>query len=293
MRIGLVTDSPSDLPEDFARRYKIEVVPASLVLDGQAYLDGIEITRRDFYTRLPGLRVSPTTAAPSSEAFLACYRKLFESGCEHILGIFTAEKLTSIANTARKAGENFPGKVSVIESGSLSMGSGYQVLAAAEAIEQGLALPAVLAQTQSTRERMKVYAALDTIEYLRRSGRVPKTVAALGGLLSIKPVVELREGLVRPLDAPRTTSRATEKILNLLLELGPLERLSILHTNAEQRASDFLSRLSACQDGLLPDDIRIINVTTVIGTHVGPNGLGLAVIKRQTDRALENMRSLH
>ena len=293
MRIGLVTDSPSDLPEDFARRYRIEVVPAILVLEGRAYLDDIEITRNEFYTRLPGLRVSPTTAAPSNEAFSDTYRKLFESGCEHILGIFTAEKLTSIANMARKAGENFPGRVSVIESGSLSMGSGYQVLAAAEAIERGLSLPDVLAQTYSARERMKVYAALDTVEYLRRSGRVPKTVATLGGLLSIKPVVELHEGVVRPLDAPRTTSRATDKLFNLLLDLGPLERLSILHTNAEQRAHEFLARLTASQDGLLPDDIRIVNVTTVIGTHVGPNGLGLAVIKQQTGQALDNLRSLH
>lgn len=280
MRIGLVTDSPSDLPADLIEYFKIEVVPAILVLEGQSYLDGVEISRETFYQRLPALRSAPTTAAPARDVFAGYYRKLLEQGCEHVIGIFTAEKLTSIADIARSAATEFPGRVSVLESGSLSLGIGYQVLSAAEAIEKGLALADVLAAVQSTRERLRIYAALDTVEYLRRSGRVPRAVATLGGLLSIKPVVELREGVVRPLGAPRTTRHATDKLYDLLAELGALERLSILHTNAELRAAQFLARLQAGLGASLPADIRIVNVTTVIGTHVGPNGLGLAVIKR-------------
>jgi DegV family protein with EDD domain len=133
---------------------------------------------------------------------------------------------------------------------------------------------------RSTRERLTVYAALDTIEYLRRSGRIPQAVAALGGLLSIKPVVELREGLVKPLGAPRTTRLANKKLADLLKQLGPLERLGILHTNAESRADEFLKNIRDEHGSMLPDDIRIINVTTVIGTHVGPNGLGLAAVRK-------------
>jgi DegV family protein with EDD domain len=277
MKIGLVTDSPSDLPADIIQRHLIRVVPATLVLGGIPYLDGIEITRSDFYHKLPNLRESPSTAAPASEAFSSCYRNLFQTGCEHVIGIFTAEKLTAIADIARKAADEFNGKISVIESGSLSMGSGYQVLAAAEAIAQGMALQDVLDLIQSVRERTRVYAALDTMEYLRRSGRVPQAVARLGGLLNIKPVVELREGSVKPLAAARTTKKATETITNLLAGLGKLERLSILHTNAENRAREFLEQLVS-HNGLLPADIRIINVTTVIGTHVGPNGLGFAAV---------------
>jgi DegV family protein with EDD domain len=280
MYIGLVTDSPCDLPDDLVKRYKIEVVPAVVVLDGKPYLDGVEITRPAFYTQLPTMHISPTTAAPSSEDFAARYRKLFAAGCEHVIGIFTAEKLTAIANIARKAAEEFDGKISVIESGSLSLGIGYQVLAAASALENGLDLAAVLAAVKSIRERLTIYAALDTIEYLRRSGRVPQAVAALGGLLSIKPVVELREGLVRPLAAPRTTRLANNKLADLLRQLGPLEKLSILHTNAETRANEFLENIRAEHGSLLPDDIRIVNVTTVIGTHVGPNGLGIAAVRK-------------
>jgi DegV family protein with EDD domain len=280
MRIGLVTDSACDLPADLVERYKIEVAPSILVLDGQSYLDGVEITRETFYTRLPALRSTPTTAAPAQAIFAGYYRKLLAQGCEHVIGIFTAEKLTSISNIARSAAVEFFESVNVIESGSLSLGIGYQVLAAAEAIEQGLALPVVLTAIQSTRERLHIYAALDTIEYLRRSGRVPQAVATLGGLLSIKPVVELREGVVRAMGVPRTTRQATEKLYSLLVGLGRLERLSILHTNAEKRANQFLERLTSDLGAGLPADVRIVNVTTVIGTHVGPNGLGLAVVTR-------------
>ena len=279
MQIGLVTDSAADLPEDIIQRYQVEVIPAHLILDGQSYLDGVEITRGTFYSRLPTLKASPTTAAPAIGNFSACFDNFLKNGKEHVIGIFTAEKLTSIANNAQIAAKDFPGKISVIESGSLSMGSGYQVLAAAEAVEQGLTLEEVLACITSLRKRLKVYAALDTIEYLRRSGRVPQAVAALGGLLQIKPVVELVEGVIKPLDAARTTHRATEKMISLLTLLGPLERLSILHTNAEARALDFLSKISAMNDNQLPLDIRVMNVTTVIGTHVGPEGLGFVAVK--------------
>ena len=281
MQIGLVTDSAADLPDDLVERFNIEVVPAILVIDGQSYLDGIEITRSEFYTRLPSLGISPTTATPSGEQFSTRYRKLLASGCEYVVGIFTAEKLTAIADIARKAAEDFGGKVIVIESGSLSMGSGYQVLAAAEAVEQRLPLADVLARVQNLRKRLKVYAALDTIEYLRRSGRVPQAVATLGGLLKIKPVVELLEGVVKPLDAPRTNGQAADKLIGLLNNLGSIEKLCILHTNAELRAQDFFAQIATSQGKLLPDDIRIVNVTTVIGTHVGPNGLGLVAVKKK------------
>ncbi len=279
MRTGLVTDSNSDLPDDLIQRYQIEVIPNTLVMDGLPYLDGLEISRSDFYKRLPDLRQTPTTAAPSQAEFSARYHKLFTAGCEHVIGIFTAEKLTAISNIARLAAAEIPGQVSVIESGSLSMGVGYQVLAAAQAIERGQPLAEVLRQVQSVRERIKLYAALDTLEYMRRSGRVPQAVSALGGLLKIKPVIELREGVVRPVDALRTTGRATEKLISLLLELQPFEHLTILHTNAEARARELLERLETMPGLPLPEKPLIVNVTSVIGTHVGPNGLGIALVR--------------
>ncbi len=282
MKIGLVTDSPADLPLDLAENYGIEVIPAILIIEGQEYIDGVDITREQFYARLPAMRRHPTTAAPSPLDFAARYQKLLANGCEHIISIHTAEKLTSLPNFARNAARDFNGRVTVLESGSLTMGTGFQVLAAAEAIEQGLGLKSVLEKIHSTRQRVRVAAALDTMDYLRRSGRVPAAITTIGGLLSIKPVVELREGAVKPLTAARTTRQATSALLEFLLNLGPLERLAILHTNAEARAREFLDLLLQSKNRRnIPPEIRLLNVTSLIGAHLGPNGLGFAAVKKE------------
>jgi fatty acid-binding protein DegV len=125
-----------------------------------------------------------------------------------------------------------------------------------------------------------VYAALDTVEYLRRSGRVPATVAMLGSLLSIKPLIELTNGEVKAIGAVRTTSQANARMSKFLLDEGPLERLAVLHTSAEPRAKTFLNGLMEKASQSLPRDILMLNVTTIIGTHIGPNGLGFASIRK-------------
>ena len=278
MKLGIVTDSTSDLPAYLVGQYEIIVVPTILVLEGKEYADGIGITREEFYNRLPALRTPPTTAAPSIGDFTTPYETLLSKGCDHILSIHAASQLTTIVNVARKAAEEFPGKVTCVDSGSLSLGIGFQILAAAEEAEFGLQ-PALTAIT-STQERLYVFAALDTMEYLKRSGRVPGAVATLGGLLSIKPMIELKDGVVKPVGAVRTTSQADERILNLLLERGELERLAILHTNAEPRAKQLLDELMNRVRKSIPREILFVNVTAVIGTHLGPNGIGFAAVKK-------------
>ena len=279
MKLGIVTDSTSDLPQHIIDEHGIEVVPAVLVMDGQSYADGKGISREEYYTCLPDMKESPTTAAPSSGDFLVRFQRLFDAGCDHILSIHAAVELTAIVSVARLAAHDFRERITILDSGSLTLGLGFQVLAAVEAAAQGLGLEGALNAVRSTRERGKVMAALDTMEYLRRSGRVPGAVAALGGLLSIKPIVELLDGEVKPLGAVRTTRQAGERIYNSLRELGQLERLAILHTNAENRAHKLLNELMETVSQSIPRDILMVNVTTVIGTHVGPNGLGFAAVK--------------
>jgi len=179
---------------------------------------------------------------------------------------------------ARQAAREFQNKVTCVDSGSLSLGLGFQVIAAAEVAEFGLkpALDAI----ESTRKRLQVSAALDTMEYLKRSGRVPGAVAALGGLLSIKPMIELIDGQVKAIGAARTTSQADKRILKFLLERGELERLAILHTNAEPRARNLLNEMISRARQSVPRDILFVNVTAVIGTHLGPNGLGFAAVRK-------------
>src|SRR5215217_5057865 len=138
MKIGIVTDSTCDLPQYFIEQHELEVIPSILVLDGKEYADGIGLSREDFYHRLPSLKAQPTTAAPSIGEFSTRYEALLSRGCDHILSIHAAGKLTSILNIARQASKDFGDKVTTIDSTSLSLGLGFQVLAAAEAAELGL-----------------------------------------------------------------------------------------------------------------------------------------------------------
>jgi DegV family protein with EDD domain len=274
--IGLVTDSPCDLPLDLVEKYQIQVVPAILVLDGQSYRDGETISREEFYRRLPDLRTAPSTAAPSPLIFAGRYEKLLSAGCEHVICVSTAASLTSLHGVAEIAAAEFSGRVTVLDSGQLTLGIGFQVLAAAEAIAAGAGLTEVLAVIESTRQRVRLMGVLDTLEYVRRSGRVPGLVASLGGLLSLKPVVTLSEGVVRPLGAVRTTRQANQRALSLLLEQGSIERLAVLHTNAEARAREFIESLSGKVE--VPSGLLTVNLTSVLGTHLGPNGLGFAAV---------------
>lgn len=276
MKLGIVTDSTCDLPGFLVEQHELEVVPCILVMNGKEYVDGKDITREEFYRQLPSLKMQPTTAAPSIGDFATRYDSLLTHGCDHILSIHAAGTLTSILNIARQAASEFPDRITCIDSASLSLGLGFQVLAAAEAAESGL--PAALNAIESTRKRLRVFAALDTVEYLKRSGRVPAAVAMLGGLLRIKPLVDLINGEVKAVSAVRTTSQANERMSRFLLEGGSLEKLAILHTGAEARARGFLNGLMQKASQSVPRDILMVNVTTVIGTHVGPNGLGFAAV---------------
>lgn len=279
MKLGIVTDSTCDLPQSLVEQYELEVIPCVLVIDGKEYIDdGKAFTRAEFYNLLPSLRTQPTTAAPSLGDFSARYDSLLRRGCDHILSIHAAGVLTSILNVARQASKDFPNRVTCVDSTSLSLGVGFQVLAAAEAAEQGL--QAALAAIESTRRNLRVYAALDTVEYLRRSGRVPAAVAMLGSLLNIKPLIELANGEVKAIGAVRTTGQANERLSRFLLDEVPLERLAVLHTSAEPRAREFLGELMQKASQSIPRDILMLNVTTVIGTHLGPNGLGFASVRK-------------
>ena len=278
MKLGIVTDSTSDLPKYLIEQHELEVVPSILILDGKEYADGIGLSREDFYKQLPALQTQPTTAAPSIGEFSTRYDSLLTRGSDHILSIHAAGLLTTIINSARQAAHDFPNKITVIDSLSLSLGLGFQVLAAAEAAEDGL--DAALHAIESTRKRLHVCAALDTMENLRRSGRVPAAVTILGGMLNIKPMIELTNGEVKAIGAVRTTKQANERMLKFLLEGGTLERLAILHTGAEPRAKEFLNVVMQQASQSVPRDILMVNVTTVIGTHVGPNGLGFAAVRK-------------
>lgn len=280
MKLGILTDSTCDLPAHTLAEFEIEVVPTVIIIDGQPYLDGQDITREAFYARLPSMRTAPSTAAPAPGEFAVLMQKLFDRGCTEVLALHAASQLTGIINGSRLAAADFDRRVTVYDSGSLTLGLGYQVIAAAQAAADDADAQAAVTAAQSVRKRLYIRAVLDTLDNVRRSGRVPGLIGALGGLLRIKPYIALEEGEVRAGGAVRTTAQGTAKVYEGLHQLGDLESLAILHTNAEARARGLLDRLMQERRMSLPREILIVNVTPAIGTHVGPNGLGFAAVTK-------------
>lgn len=276
IKIAIVTDSTADIPQDLANAHHIEVMPNIIVIDGKSYEDNRDISRHEFYQRLPEMKSLPTTATASAGSYQRLYEDLFGQGYEHIISIHAPSRLSGIINAANTAAQAFAERVHIVDSGQVTMGLGFQVLTAAEAAAEGLPLESVLARVRDVGQRVRLMAMLDTLEYIRRSGRVGWAKASLGTLLRIKPFVELKDGLVLSQGEVRTRSKGIERLKTLLANLGPVERLAVLHTNSEEDASQFLESV----DPKLTYPPLIVNVTTIIGTHVGPHCLGFTVMTR-------------
>jgi DegV family protein with EDD domain len=274
MPTAIVTDSTSDISPQQADRYQIRVIPTILIVDGKEYLDGEGITREDYYRLLPELNPPPTTSAPSAGTFAEAYETKLSQGHDHVVSIHVASTLSGVVNAARVGAQDFGGRVTVIDSGSLSLGLGFQAIAGAEEAASGGNLKQVLAAVKDVQRRVRVMAMLDTMTQLKRSGRVSWARAGLGDFFKIKLFVEVRDGEVLRLGQTRTRKKGIAQLGDRLEELGPLERLALLHTNAEEDIQAFRAGLSLD----LAHQPYICNVTTVIGTHVGVNGLGFAAV---------------
>jgi DegV family protein with EDD domain len=274
MSVAIVTDSACDLPPEIAEQLQIHVIPNVLVIEGQSFLDGREISRQEFYERLPQMKNVPSTAAPSPGTFQALYERLFQQGYQQIISIHVPGALSAIFSVASLAAQSFDGRVKVIDSGMITLGLGFQAIAAAEEAAKGYPLENILPEIESVRQRVHVVAMLDSLEYVRRSGRVSWAQARIGSLLDIKPFLRVHEGNVFRLGEARTRRKGIERLLQMLLDLGPLQRLAVLHTNAEEDALLFLQQVK----NEINTSPLLVNVTTVIGTHVGPKGLGYAAV---------------
>jgi DegV family protein with EDD domain len=272
--IGIVTDSTADIPPELVEEYQIHVIPNLVILDGKSLEDNKDISREEFYKRLPLLTSPPSTATASSGAYQTLYERIFQAGANRIVSIHPPNQLSGIFNAASTAAREFGERVRVWDSASITLGMGFQALAAAEAVARKASLDEVMLIIANVYRRVRVIAMLDTLEYVRRSGRVGWARARLGQLLQIKPFVEVRGGKVLSLGESRTRSKGISRLKQFLRGLGDLERLAILHTNAENDARQFLDEVKP----MLPTQPLIINVTTVIGVHVGPNGLGIAAV---------------
>lgn len=274
MKIALVTDSACDIPYEMAREHQISIVPNILVIDGQSVEDNEEFSRHKFYEQLPNMVAFPTTSTGSVGRYQDLYQELFEIGFDHVLSIHVSHHLSGIFNAASTAAQSFAGKVHVVDSLQVTLGLGFQVLEAAEAIAMGNSLDSILALLNQIKGQVRLIAMLDTLEYIRRSGRVSWARASLGSLLNLKPFIEVKDGIANSLGEVRTRKRGIARLEKLMQSPRKLKRFAILHTNAENDARRILEDF-APQMATQP---LLVNVTTVIGAHVGPNGLGFVAL---------------
>jgi DegV family protein with EDD domain len=276
--IKVVTDSTCDLPPEIIEAYDITVVPLYINVGTQGYLDGVEISRKEFYTRLPDYPTPPTTATPGPERFRQVYEKLAEEGATEILSIHISISLSGTLNGAQlgaRETESVP--VTVFDSRQLSLGTGFLVLTAARAAAEGRSMEEILALLEEQISRTYVFAALDTLEFLKRSGRMNWAVAGLGTLLRIKPLLHMYDGNPTSIKV-RTREAALRRVIQLLKDLVPLERVALVHTHAPKEAERLRQRVEAL---LPPGDLWSMDITPVIGAHIGPGAVGFACITAQ------------
>lgn len=277
MTIKVVTDSTCDLPAPVVQELGITVIPLYINIGDQGFLDGIDISRKEFYSNLATYPFQPTTGTPGPNAFIDAFNELADHDATEIISIHISENLSATINVARSAVmeyERIP--VTVVDSGQLSIGTGFQVELAAKLAREGKSRDEILKAVSDLRSRTFVTARLNTLEFLRRSGRMNRFMTGIGSLLHIKPILTMINGQPGS-DRVRTSIRAEKRLISLLEDRIPIERFALLHTNAHQKAEEFKDKIRQFLPG---GEVFSMDITPVIGAHLGPGAVGYAIVSK-------------
>lgn len=270
-KIGVVTDSTADFPGDARERLGIEVVPLSVTWDRDTFRDKIDLSTEEFYRMLPARPTVPKTAAPAPGLFEQAYEKLLGQA-DHVVSVHLAGKLSATYDVARGAAERVGGgRVSVIDSGQTTMCLGWLAMRAVELGAEGASTEQVVGEVRSWVPRLRLYAVLDTLEYLKRGGRIGRAQALMGALLNIKPLISVRDGEVHPVERIRSRAAAMRRLVDVVATQGTLARLGILH-GATPEILDELERLF--RERLPGHTFERAEIGIVLGTHAGPGVFG-------------------
>lgn len=279
-RVAIVTDSASDLPPDAIAASGIVVVPLIVNFGADTYRAGTELATDEFWRRMTAPDAPfPTTAASSPGDFKAAYDKAFADGAGAIISIHVAGTLSATLKSAQIARDMLPDReIHVVDSGSASMGEGMLAQMAAEMAGMGVSAAEIARIVTDRATDLDLYVALDTLDYLRKGGRISGAQAAIGTLLSVKPVIMLKHGEVTTVERVRTKSKARDKLIELVIE-KPVERLSILHSVTPD-IDAFRAELLTHLPDLDPNAVSTELVGPSVGPHVGPGCVGAAMLYR-------------
>ncbi|HEX6423688.1 MAG TPA: DegV family protein, partial [Acidimicrobiales bacterium] len=267
MPVRIVTDSSADLPADVVGRLGIEVVPLSIRFGGEEYTDGVDLSVSQFYDKLASSAELPETAAPAPGAFEAAFRRHAEAGADAVVCINLSSGLSATLQSAQNAATASDGlDVRVVDSRSITSGLGTQVRLAAEAAADGAGADDVVALVEGLVARTHVFGALDTLDNLKKGGRIGGAQALLGSLLSVKPLLDLSSGEVAEAGRARTRRRALEWLRDKVFSQPAVEHLCIAHG----MAPDLDTMLDLLAPRYPADQVTVTTIGPVIGTHGGP-----------------------
>lgn len=269
----VVTDSTADVPAEWVDRYGIEVVPLKVLFGNQTFRDRVDLTDEQFFERLAGATQLPTTSAPSPGEFAQVYERLSRE-CDGVISIHIGGQLSGTADAARNGAasvEGFP--VHVVDSRSTTMATGFLCQVAAESDS----LAEALARVEERVPRQRIIALLDTLRYVEMGGRVSRAQAMIGSMLDLKPILGVVDGEIKPLDRVRTRSRAIPRMIELLRQDYPIERVAVMHAQAPEEAERIRAEIAPDLAGI---EVVTGQIGCVLGTHTGPRALGFAYLKR-------------
>jgi DegV family protein with EDD domain len=278
--VAVVTDSTSYLPKEMAEEHGIRVVALEVRLGDRVGREGIDIDAAELSAALADRHLDVQTSRPTPAEFAECYRAAFDGGADEVVSVHLSRELSGTWDAARMAAEEVgAGRVHVVDSRSTAMGLGFAVLAAADAARVGAAGAEVAAAAEAVAARCRLFFSVETLDRLRRGGRIGAAAALVGTALAVKPLLHVAQGRIVPLEKVRTTARAAQRLVELAVRAagdGPVD-LAVHHLAAATRAEEVAARL---RERLQVARLLVSEVGAVIGAHVGPGLLGVVVVPK-------------
>ena len=276
MSVKIITDSLGDVPADLVKNLDITVIPIHVLFGTQSYQDGVDLTTDQFYKKLVSSKILPTTAVPALGTFIQAYEKVLQN-TDEILVLSVSHKLSATFETAKKAAEMLKQKcrIKVIDTLQIIMGQGMIVINAAKAAKAGESFDNIAKQVQANIPRIESRMAFDTLEYLKKGGRIGAGQAFLGSLLKINPILYLKDGEVHPLSRERSRVKALDSLYEFVLGYPSFEAIAVEDATTPAEADTLTQRLMT----KFPNkQIYRSKVSAVIGTHVGPSVIAVSVL---------------
>lgn len=278
--IAIITDTDASLPKAVSERYGIQEVPITVNFGAEVLKTGIDIDDAGLFARVDREGTLPTTAAPAPGDFTTAYENAFENGAETVLCFCVSSEISATYGAAVAARQTMPDRdIQVVDTLNLTMGQGYMVLAAAEAARDGKPVPEILSIVDQIRARSHMYAVLPTLKYLAMSGRVGSLAAGFADVISIKPILTVRDGKLDLLEKVRTLKKAWKRAIELSSEAvgtNVVEQMSIVHVNAESEAKEFYNQLS--QVVSFSGEVLFAELTPGLSVHSGAGMVGVCFV---------------